>query len=1127
VSIIPTVKGIRPQLEKQFAPVNHIASTTGAKAGEQFSGEFDKHTSQLGGRLGNALKVGIAAATAAVGAAGAIGVKTAAELEQADIAFTTMLGSGEKAKAFLGDLNKFAARTPFDLPGLQKSASSLISVGIDANKVIPIMTSLGNATSGMGTGAEGVKRATVALQQMQAAGRITGEDLNQLRDAGVPVFELLAAATGKTVQEVAGLAQAGKLGKKELDQLFAALESGKGLERFNGLMEKQSQSLSGLWSTAKDAFTIGMAEAVQPVIPLLKDGLGGATSFLTNTILPAAKAGLQETIGGFTAFAAAWKANDGEVTSSGFPGFMERVAFFIRQAFDTGREIIGTFFAAFQSRSAEASSSPFFSFIATLGAQLGIVFGEVWKVFGPLIPQLQAAWQALSPTQLIFDALMAILPNIVRIVGELAASFGQAFQSVLPVILELGEFLRDVLLPAIVGFSGFLAENTDLVLVAAAAVAGYVLAAKGLSLFFAAKGFIMGAVGAVQALNVAMRANPIGIVITLIGALVAGLIWFFTQTELGRDIIANVWSFIQTVVGGVIDWFSTNVLPVIQAVFGAVGAVFTWLWESVVQPVFGFIAALIGAWWEVVSFIFRAVVAIIEKVVAPVIKWLWENVFQPVFDLIGKAIDFWWNRILLPVFTAVWDFLRDTLGPVFTWLWENIIKPAFDGIGATIGWVWEHLIKPVFETLKSWIGDDIPKAFGVGVKIIEDVWKGIQDVVKAPIKFVVEVILNKGLIGAFNAVAGFLQIPGLPEIQLPEGFAKGGYTGDGRWDEFAGMVHRGEFVFTKEQTRILGKERLAAMAHAAVRGTAYAGSPLPGSQPFIQGPLQAAIARNRHLAVVPLAGYPFGRAARAADAWSGRAGVSLGAEPFTGRLGSNAVGVSYVPDIPGYPIAFYSGQSIQIEQGIAQEMEALIHEVGHALGLHHATGQRSIMHPFLSGANWPTDYDSANLQVLYGPPGPGARPSGGGGGWNPISDIINGLLDEFKKAFPAGGFIIDIVGGVAKAVLQGVADFIGGIIGGDGRTSSDRQVPMVYDGGGWLEDTGRAMLVRHHGARPDAVLTAPQWDTMLRIAEGAAAPTVQINGNVYGDPQDILDEIEARQRRAAVLANLGSITVGG
>lgn len=240
-------------------------------------------SAKLAGGLG-ILKGGAAGAAVALGAAGAaglgFGLKVASGNEQARISFTTMLGSAAKADKFLKGLQKFAATTPFEFPELQTAASSLISAGINANKVIPIMRTLGDVTSGMGTGSEGVRRATVALQQMNAAGRITGEDLNQLRDAGIPVYDLLAKATGKSKAEVVKLAQAGKLGQKELSLMMKALESGEGLERFSGLMEKQSKSLSGMWSTLKDMAGQGLAEVIGAGFPLLKQAMGGVTDLL-------------------------------------------------------------------------------------------------------------------------------------------------------------------------------------------------------------------------------------------------------------------------------------------------------------------------------------------------------------------------------------------------------------------------------------------------------------------------------------------------------------------------------------------------------------------------------------------------------------------------------------------------------------------------------------------------------------------------------------------------------------------------------------------------------------------------------------------------------------------------------
>ncbi len=264
----------------------------GVQAGlKGISGHADKATSSFsrfsGGAAkgllgvgGAALKFGAvgAGALAAVGVAGiGMGVKVASGNEQARISFTTMLGSAKRADAFLRQLQKFAASTPFEFPELQTASASLIAAGINADKIIPIMRTLGDVTSGVGTGSEGVKQATVALQKMTAAGKVTGEGLEQLRTAGIPVYDLLAAATGKSKAEVVKLAQAGKLGQKELGAMMQALESGKGLERFSGLMEKQSKSLSGMVSTLKDTLGQGLAEAVEPAFPLIKSGLAGVT----------------------------------------------------------------------------------------------------------------------------------------------------------------------------------------------------------------------------------------------------------------------------------------------------------------------------------------------------------------------------------------------------------------------------------------------------------------------------------------------------------------------------------------------------------------------------------------------------------------------------------------------------------------------------------------------------------------------------------------------------------------------------------------------------------------------------------------------------------------------------------
>ena len=77
--------------------------------------------------LSRGLVMGLAGVTAGLGALGVAGVKMAADMEQSEIAFTTMLGSADKAKSFLADLSAFAAKTPFELPGLISSSRPFTS----------------------------------------------------------------------------------------------------------------------------------------------------------------------------------------------------------------------------------------------------------------------------------------------------------------------------------------------------------------------------------------------------------------------------------------------------------------------------------------------------------------------------------------------------------------------------------------------------------------------------------------------------------------------------------------------------------------------------------------------------------------------------------------------------------------------------------------------------------------------------------------------------------------------------------------------------------------------------------------------------------------------------------------
>src|SRR4051795_4350513 len=85
------------------------------------------------------------------------GVKFDMLKENSLLAFTTMLGSGEKARQMMANLQKFAIATPFTLSGLIPATQQLIAFGFQADEVIPILTRVGNAVAGLGLGQEGLQ----------------------------------------------------------------------------------------------------------------------------------------------------------------------------------------------------------------------------------------------------------------------------------------------------------------------------------------------------------------------------------------------------------------------------------------------------------------------------------------------------------------------------------------------------------------------------------------------------------------------------------------------------------------------------------------------------------------------------------------------------------------------------------------------------------------------------------------------------------------------------------------------------------------------------------------------------------------------------------------------------------
>ncbi len=225
------------------------------------------------GALGVIAGVGVA-----LGALGVASVKAAGQMEQTRIAFTTLLKDGEKAKSFLSELEKFAASTPFELPGVLDASKRLLAFGFSAEQVIPILTAVGDSAAALDIGEEGIQRLTLAIGQMQAKGKVSAEEMLQLAEAGVPAWEMLANKIGTDIPTAMDKASKGQISAAEgIQAVISGMNS-----KFGGMMEQQSQTINGIMSNIQDSVTQSMVVIGDKIIEAfdIKPKLKGAQDAL-------------------------------------------------------------------------------------------------------------------------------------------------------------------------------------------------------------------------------------------------------------------------------------------------------------------------------------------------------------------------------------------------------------------------------------------------------------------------------------------------------------------------------------------------------------------------------------------------------------------------------------------------------------------------------------------------------------------------------------------------------------------------------------------------------------------------------------------------------------------------------
>lgn len=233
-----------------------------------------KKASGLGGRLTESLtkfvKRGAVAMGGAMLAAGAAGVKYNAQMEQYFGSFKTLLGSATKATEHMVMLKKFAAETPFEMSDLAQASQTLLAFGEDVNLVEGDLKMLGDISLG---NKEKFSALALVFGQVKSQGKLMGQDLLQMINAGFNPLQIISKKTGKSVAELKGEMAKGQITFEMVaDAMKTATSSG---GQFNNAMKTQSKTALGLWSTLKDNVHQKLGEAME-----------GVSKIITRSLLP-------------------------------------------------------------------------------------------------------------------------------------------------------------------------------------------------------------------------------------------------------------------------------------------------------------------------------------------------------------------------------------------------------------------------------------------------------------------------------------------------------------------------------------------------------------------------------------------------------------------------------------------------------------------------------------------------------------------------------------------------------------------------------------------------------------------------------------------------------------------------
>lgn len=215
--------------------------------------------------------------TGVLKALGAEMIRVRGEFQAADTAIETLLGNKEKANALMSQVREFAKISPLEFSDVTAATQMMLGFNIEAEKVPRYLQAIGDVSMG---NTQKFNSMTLAFSQMSAAGKLMGQDLNQMINAGFNPLQIMSEKTGKSIATLKDEMSKGAVSAEMVQQAFIDATSAGG--KFYNMSENASKTINGQLSMMQDALDSVFNELGTKSESVIMDGIQMTTSLIQN-----------------------------------------------------------------------------------------------------------------------------------------------------------------------------------------------------------------------------------------------------------------------------------------------------------------------------------------------------------------------------------------------------------------------------------------------------------------------------------------------------------------------------------------------------------------------------------------------------------------------------------------------------------------------------------------------------------------------------------------------------------------------------------------------------------------------------------------------------------------------------